>query len=428
MRTVDGEDRDRSLDTAADFSLTRQLTTGALVALDVGLTGVKYLNHELGTTLQSALGLSISQPLWGGASRAVVMNDLTQARRDVVYALRDFARYEKELAVDVASSYYNVLLQLDRVKNEWENYKNLTAARERNELRFEAGELRRLEIDQARQSELRAQNTYLTAVQTYERQLDAFRIRLGLPVDAPVVLAQKDLRALAASGIRTLRIDAEKAVEAALTDRLDLKNSRGAVEDADREVLVAADALKGEVDFVAGINVTSTPDTRVGRLMFHEGLYEFGLEVDLPLERLAERNEFRSSLIAYDAAVRDYMDQVDGIKQDIRDSARQLSRTEQTYRIAEASVKLAEQRVSTTQLEQDAGRAIMRDLLEAQESLVTAQNDRTQALVAHMIARLEFQRDMELLEVDEKGQIHEADIGPNLAPDGDAEPVENLQP
>jgi outer membrane protein TolC len=410
MRTVEGAERDRSIGTDAGFGLTRNLMTGAAVALDVGLTGLKYLNHELGTQLQSALSLSVSQPLWAGADPTVVMDDLIQAQHEVVYSLRSFARYEKTFAVEVASSYYNVLVQMDRVKNEWENYRNLTAAREQNQLRFEAGRIRRSELDQARQSELRAHNSYLTAIQTYEQRLDAFRVTLGLPTDAPVVLSRKDLAALAEAGIQGVEADEKAAADLALRQRLDLKNSRGAVEDADRAVRVAADALKGDVDFVGGINVSSQPETRAGRFMFHEGLYEFGLEVDLPLERLAERNAYRTSLINYNEAVRDYMEQVDEVKQSVRQSLRQLRRTKQTYQISEASVKLAEKRVSDTLLERDAGRAITRDLLESQEALVSAQNERTQALVSHLVARLEFQRDMELLEVDAGGQIHESDI------------------
>jgi len=407
---VRNEDRDRMLLTGANAGISKQLATGTLLALDLGLTGVKYLNHELGTTLESALSVSITQPLWRGADTIVVRNNLIQAQRNVVYALRTFVRYEKSFSVNVASSYYNVLLSLDRVKNQYENYKNLTAARERNELLAQAGRIQVLELEQARQSELQAHNSYLTSVQSFERSLDSFRVLIGLPVDAPVVLSRRDLDRLSEAGIKPIRTDPAVAGEIAIAQRLDLKNTRGAVEDADRAVFVAADALRGDINFVAGANVASTPNTRAGRFLFHEGAYDFGLDIDLPIDRLDERNAYRRSLIDYDAAVRGYMEAVDTIKQDIRESLRQLKRTEQTYQIAEESVRLALRRVDSTKVELDAGRATTRDLLEAQEALVTAQNGRTEALVSHLVTRLEFQRDTELLEVDEEGQIHETDL------------------
>jgi outer membrane protein TolC len=407
---VQNEDRDRLFLTGADAGVSKQLATGTLLALDLGLTGVKYLNHELGTTLESALSASITQPLWRGADTIVVRNGLIQAQRDVVYGLRTFVRYEKTFSVSVASSYYNVLLSLDKVKNQYENYRNLTAARERNELLAQAGRIQVLELEQARQSELQAHNSYLTSVQSFERSLDSFRVLIGLPVDAAAVLSRQDLDRLSGAGIKPIRTDPAAAAEIAIAQRLDLKNTRGAVEDADRGVFVAADALKGDINFVAGANVASTPNTRAGRFLFHEGSYDFGLDIDLPIDRLDERNAYRRSLIDYDASVRGYMEAVDTIKQDIRESLRQLKRTEQTYQIAEESVRLALRRVDSTKVELDAGRATTRDLLEAQEALVDAQNSRTEALVSHLVTRLEFQRDTELLEVDEEGQIHEIDI------------------
>lgn len=420
-RAVQGVDRERTLLTGADAGVSKQLATGTLLALDIGLTGVKYLNHELGTTLQSALSGSITQPLWRGADSIVVRNGLIQAQRNVVYGLRTFVRYEKSFAVSVASSYYNVLLSLDRVKNQYENYKNLTAARERNEQLAEAGRLRVLELDQARQSELQAHNSYLTAVQNFERSLDSFRVLIGLPTDAPAALARKDLEQLSEAGIKPIRTDPGLASEIAIAQRLDLKNTRGAVEDADRNVFVVADALKGDINFVAGANVGSTPPTKAGRLLFHEGYYDFGLEVDLPLDRLNERNNFRRSLIDYEASVRSYMEAVDTIKQNVRESLRQLKRTEQSYQIAEEGVRLARRRVDGTTVELDAGRATTRDLLESQDALVNAQNSRSEALVSHLITRLEFQRDIELLEVDEEGQIHETDIERMVVPAGPVE-------
>ncbi|MBN2581551.1 MAG: TolC family protein [Planctomycetes bacterium] len=414
MRTADrssGDDTLRTLATNGNFSLSQRLTTGALIALDLGITGLKYLNDEFGTTLESALSVSFEQPLWRDSDRLVVANQLIQSQHDVVYQLRRFARYEKSFCVDLATRYYNVLQQLDVVRNEWDNYNNLTVNMKRSEALAEAGRLPMFEVDQARQDQLRAHSRYLSALENYERQLDTFRVFLGLPTDTPVVLDGNDMKTLVDAGIAELpQIGYEKAMAVALARRLDLKNTRGQIDDAEREVTVAADALKGDVRLVGGMNVHSMPQAKAGRFMFHEGIYEFGLEVDLPLDRLNERNAYRNSLIDYDVALRTYMEQVDTIKQSIRQSLRQLRTSQQTYEIQKNSVDLARRRVSSTQKLLDAGRADTRDVLDSQDALVTAQNALSQALVAHRIARLEFLRDMELLEVDERGQIHEGSL------------------
>jgi outer membrane protein TolC len=57
----------------------------------------------------------------------------------------------------------------------------------------------------------------------------------------------------------------------------------------------------------------------------------------------------------------------------------------------------------------EAGRVQIRDILEAQEALLSAQNALTAAVINYRITELELQRDMGLLKVDEKGLWQEFD-------------------
>jgi outer membrane protein TolC len=58
----------------------------------------------------------------------------------------------------------------------------------------------------------------------------------------------------------------------------------------------------------------------------------------------------------------------------------------------------------------EAGRAQTRDLLEAQDDLLSAQNLLTASVIDYRIAELEIQRDMAVLQVDEKGLWHEYEL------------------
>jgi outer membrane protein TolC len=86
---------------------------------------------------------------------------------------------------------------------------------------------------------------------------------------------------------------------------------------------------------------------------------------------------------------------------------RTLAQARQSYVIQHQAVALAERRVDSTNAFLQAGRAEVRDLLDAQESLLEAQNALTAALVDYRVAELELQRDMGLLRVDAKGLWHE---------------------
>ncbi len=85
------------------------------------------------------------------------------------------------------------------------------------------------------------------------------------------------------------------------------------------------------------------------------------------------------------------------------DLLRSLLEARENFSIQSQAVELASNRVESAELFLQAGRAEMRDVLDAQESLVSAQKALTTALVNYRVSELELQRDMGVLEVDHKG-------------------------
>ena len=115
-------------------------------------------------------------------------------------------------------------------------------------------------------------------------------------------------------------------------------------------------------------------------------------------------------MIDLEGAVRSYQDMEDDIKLAIRDGTRQLAQTRESMSIQSRSVVLARRRQRSTDLFLQAGRAEVRDLLEAQEALLSAQNALTAAIVNHRLAELGLQRDLGMLQVDGLGVWTEVSI------------------
>jgi len=136
---------------------------------------------------------------------------------------------------------------------------------------------------------------------------------------------------------------------------------------------------------------------------FNDTRYSAGLDVEIPFDRKQERNTYRRTLINLARSKRDASLAIDNVKLEVRDAWRKLEEARASYEIQMVSLELAEKRVRSTTLLLDAGRASTRDLLEAQDSLLDAQNSLTGTIVDHTIARLEFWRDIGVLEIDEKG-------------------------
>jgi outer membrane protein TolC len=374
-----------------------------------------------------------------------VTEPLTQAERDVVYAIWRFERFKKNFAVRVASEYLRVLELADRAENSRGSYERLIRSSRRARRLADAGILPEIQVDQSVQSELRARDRWITAEQSHASALDAFKVDLGLPPDAAVALDHEELQRLAEGeraqlagaastqptgpvppadapvdiapptreGAGPYELDPAFAVAYALEHRLDLNVVEGQVYDAQRQVVVAANGFLPDltVGGTAAVGArrpagsAGSPDA--GNLRPDQGRYSALLTLDLPLERTRERNAYRLSYIALERAVRDLQALEDQVKLDVRDRLRDLLEARESLRIQAESVALAERRVASTDLFLQAGRAQIRDVLEAQEALLEAQDAFTSALVDYRVAELSMQRDTELLQVNHDGLVSE---------------------
>lgn len=486
------------LEGSAALDIRRQLYSGALLTSRIGLDVAKLLSSDGSASLGLIADASVTVPLLRGAGRHIVAEPLTQAERDVVYAIWDFERYKRQFAVDVARGYLGVLQAADRVVNEEDSYRRLIITARRQRALASEGELSQVELDQALQDELEARSSWIGSIQNYENQLDQFKLTLGLPTDAELALDRGELDRLAdlaedvlgeaaeamadepvmvgldgwpmieriarsltpgphiedlpgmtaiveaaddeeeafvmipadapveleqpsEEGVGPYELPESIAVPLALENRLDLQSQEGAVYDAQRQVVIAANALQAGLNVVANAStdgryrLTTAGETVPFR--FDRGIYSAGFELDLPFERTAERNIYRNAYINLEQAVRNVQELEDRIKLDIRSGLRELRRAREDYMIESRAVVLAQRRVDMTNMLQEYGRATTRDLLEAQAALLRAQNALTSAVVSYRLTELELQRDMGVLLVDETGLWSEFEVA-SLEPEG----------
>ncbi len=398
---------DESVGYEAEVGFDQLLADGAEISASIALDWLLFLTGDPRSSLASILSGRITQPLLRGSGREVVQENLTQAERDTLYELRSFSRFRKTFIVDIVSEYYRVLQSYDAVKNTESNYKSLIVSEKRVKMLAEAGRLPQFEVDQATQNRLRAWDSYVRAQENYKRRLDEFKLTLAIPTDAEFDLDPNELEAIGAAEISAPIYDVNDSIVAALNIRLDLATTRDRVDDAGRKVFVAIDNLGADLDLTASANVKSQEKTKAGRLQFHEGDYSLGLDLDLPFDRKAERNAYRKTLINLMRAERNYQEDIDEVKLDVRQAYRDLAEAAIRYDIQVRSLKLAETRVKSTSLLLQAGRATTRDLLESQDSLLEAQINVTAALVDHTIAKLSFFRDTGILQVRPDGLWHQ---------------------
>ena len=421
--------------------VSRKFKNGAeftgLLAVDL----VKLLSGSREGSTGLSLDTSLSIPLLRGSSRFIVTEPLTQAERDVVYAIYTFERFKRTFAVQIASDYLSVLQRFDQVDNSAENYERVVSSTRRAKRLADAGRLPEIQVDQSVQDELRARNSWISAVQAAEQTLDRFKISLGLPTDAQIRLDSGEFDLLLGSeryarylnssmaddsgsvppadapvtlvppsegDAGPMEIQESDAITIALMNRLDLRVSVGQIVDAQRGVAVAADNLRADVTLLGSASLGESRSVGSATLddaqvRTDRGFYSLLLGIDLPFERTSERNSYRNALIGYEQTIRSLQEAEDNVKFDVRNVLRSLLEARETIQIQAEAVRVAQRRVDSTDLFLQAGRAEIRDLLEAQNALNSAQDSLTNAVVNYRIGELRLQRDLGVLEVDNTG-------------------------
>jgi hypothetical protein len=171
-------------------------------------------------TVKSYLPLTLVQPFLRGGGRAVTLEALTLAERNLLYSIRAFAKFRQEFVVyilvggtpvtnlgaavqtpgfsgggssDPSTGYINVLEDLQLV----ENAKRNIGAYEKIKMVYtelikgESSGLTKLQLDQVDSNLQGARQTLVNSRTTYRTDLDNFKLQMGLPPDTPLVLDRR---------------------------------------------------------------------------------------------------------------------------------------------------------------------------------------------------------------------------------------------
>lgn len=229
---------------------TKVFPTGALLLLRFANQTVINLpgtGRSRGTTSTSTLGLDIVQPLLRGGGRAVTLEPLTQSERNLLYEIRDYARFRKEFYVGVATGqaftsgavgvpgafapgggglitglglalrpdivpgsaglsgpiaisglgpqgYLPVVLLKAQLENERQNLEVLRTAEEQFRNLYRAQLVDQAQFNQVRQQRLGSETTVFQRTADYGNAIDRFKLQMGVPTDLPLEVDDTPLK------------------------------------------------------------------------------------------------------------------------------------------------------------------------------------------------------------------------------------------
>ncbi|MGC6489137.1 MAG: TolC family protein [Planctomycetota bacterium] len=395
-------------DDAASVSLTDDLSMAANTVAGTTIVA-SFAQNFLRSVINggqfdgdSILNLSITQPLLRGAGRHIAREPLTQAERNVIYAIRDFERFRSQFAIDLVADYWNVVQQMADLRNVESNYASFKLSREQIEELYNAGRRTIVDLGRAQQSEYSSDAQRVRSANQLQNSLDSFKLTLGLPVTAQVTLDPDELTRLVEQGVTEVDLDEADAIRLSLQRRFDYQTTVDEVEDVGRRTVIAANALNLGLDFTSAISVPSEPGSSLN-LDWSRINWSAGVDLNLFLDRIPLRNAYRSQLITFDRALRAREQAEDQRTASVRRSLRNIQASLDSYKIQKFAVDLAEQRVEATTDLYAANRVAALDKLDAQDSLLSAQLNRNSAIVNYAIARLQLMNDLEAIRLSPQG-------------------------
>lgn len=232
----------------------------------------------------------------------------------------------------------------------------------------------------------------------------------------------------AASRIETVtlppaELNEERAVEIARANRLDWMNARSELVDAWRQIDYNANPLMSGVDLKLDADLGTINPTGPGsatRFDTRNGKAIGGLQIDTPLDRLVERNDYREALVEYQRSRRQYMDFEDNVTQSLRNTLRLVNLSQLNFEFRRSAVQTALAQVDLARLKLDEpprpgqaatiGVTAARDLVTALSDLLEAQNSFLSLWVGSEVLRMELDYELGLMEIDDTG--HWVEPGP----------------
>ncbi len=357
-------------------------------------------NTESGESAQVALRGTI--PLLRGAG-FVNLEPLVSTERNLVYAVRSFEDFRRDYAVQVSTAYFRLLSTQQAVANRQGSVRNLTVLTERTQALYDAGRISFLEVQRSYQSLLSGQNRLVVSQASYQSAVDDFKILIGMPVEQELEIVGVRL------DVQVPDIDRSDITALAMKYRLDLQTARDQLDDARRRIDNAENGLLPDLNLTAGAAVGNRLETPAGNVDSRTTQYDAGVTLDLPVDRLAERNVYRAALVNFARSERNVVTVRDNILADVRESVRQIRAAQTTLNIQQTAIDLAVRRLDYSNELLRQGRTDARNVVEAQDSLLTAQDAYEVALADLQIQVLQLLRRTGTLRVDpESGSIGRA--------------------
>ncbi|MCC7416373.1 MAG: TolC family protein [Acidobacteria bacterium] len=339
--------------------------------------------------------IGLTQPLFRGAGAAGA--ELKNARRSVVGSERGMRDARQQLIVTVADRFFAVLKQRRLVsasERALDRARTMSAA---SEARARVGLATQLDVLRADLLASQAAATLASQREALAGALEDLNLLLGRGPAQPLDVVNEDVsdEGLAALGFRVPDAGAdtvERLVALALEARIDLREARDRIGDAERNLSVSRWNLLPQVSLSASYTERGLGPSSIPGLAELLNGWRVGIATNYALDRSEQIAAAGSAAVSLAAAERGAGDARRRVETDVRRAYRGWMRSRETIDIQRKTVELAERQVRLAQLRFERGLSTSLDVVDAEDSLYQAQSALIDAELGRALALLALER------------------------------------
>jgi outer membrane protein len=349
----------------------------------------------------SDLQVVLSQPLLRGAGPNATFFDLRNSRRAREGQERAFELARQRLVIDVTTSFYQVVKQRELLNVARQGLERSADLRKASEARMKVGLASKLDVFRAELQSSQTEEALVQAQSGLETALEQFRILLGLdpadPVEPEAVTLPDTV------GMRLEPVDV--LVATAVESRIEVREARDQVKDAERAAALARQNLLPQLDLNVGLTRSGLGPTYGDSLSAADNRVSFFLSSSYPVERSADkaaRAVAELDLASRRRATAQLELEVAG---EVRAAARSLERLEKSIDLQRKGVDFAGQQHRLATLRYQRGLASNFDVVDAESSLLSSRTALVSLLTDYQVARVQLLKTIGRLDVaQEAGQ------------------------
>ena len=364
--------------TGTGLELSKKMVTGT-VADVTGTTG------DDGASTTSSVGVTLTQPLLRGMGKAVNEDPLLDAEYGVLANERSFLQYEEGLTVSVVRGFYEIIKQREMVDLSRKSVDRMSKHMEAAQAREKVGLASRIDVLRADIQLRQAQSSFLAAEQAYGDAVDSFRVLLGF---AP----QDDVEIDADLSYNEFTVDENQAILMALSNRLDLAQSRDEIKIAERKLRVAKNNTLPQLDLVLGYTQSGTGQSFSDTTGLRDSSWTVGLSTSSDIRRTTERAHYEQSKLDLVARTRNNELMQKTVMREVKDALRRLDASRKRIDVQKSEMDQAQQKLALAKIKFDRGLGDNFDLITAEEEVLRAQSAHLAAITDYIVAQVEVKR------------------------------------